>query len=105
MNLGQYRPDTRSMDITAKDGTPLRLTVTVTDEGHVELRNLLEVAECREGYEAPLVAYTVESFLAAADDAGKLTLHDQVPDLTIERHWMVTAGDWLQQLAEAPAAP
>jgi hypothetical protein len=96
-------PITLSMDVVATDGTILRLTVHRTDAGHVELDNLLEVAERRADGLHPLVAYTVKGFLAAADDHGKLTLHDQVPGLTIERPMMVIAADWLQWLAEALA--
>jgi hypothetical protein len=94
-------PITLSMDVVARDGTILCLTVHRTDAGRVELDNLLEVAERRAGSLHPLAAYTVKGFLAAADDRGELTLHDQVPGLAIDRPMMVTAGDWLQWLAEA----
>lgn len=91
---------TLSMDVVAADGTVLRLTVHRTDSGHVELDNMLEIAEHRRGDLLPLAAYTVQGFLTAADDRGALTLHDQVPGLAIENHWMTTAGDWLQMLSE-----
>jgi hypothetical protein len=96
-------PIALSMDVVAKDGTVLRLTVHRTDAGHVELDNLLEVAERQADSLHPLAAYTVKGFLAAADDHGKLTLHDHVPELTIDRPMMVIAADWLQWLAEALA--
>jgi hypothetical protein len=92
--------ETLSMDVVAKDGTLLRLTVHRTDAGHIELANTLEIAEHRQGDLRPLAAYTVQSFLSAADDYGTLTLPAGVPNLKIERDWMLTAADWLQMLSE-----
>ncbi|MFE0472677.1 hypothetical protein ACFW2V_13780 [Streptomyces sp. NPDC058947] len=89
-----------SMDVVAVDGTVLRLTVHRTDAGHVELDSVLEVAERRGDSLRPLISYRVRHFLAAADDQGRLTLHTEEPGLTIDRPMMVTAGDWLQWLAE-----
>lgn len=88
------------MDVLARDRTRLRLTVSVKESGRVELDNPIKVAELRNGRAVPLTAYTVQGFLAAADDRGQLTLHDQIPGLTIDRHWMLAAGDWLHMLAE-----
>lgn len=90
-----------SMDVIAEDGTVLRLNVGLTPAGHVELENVLEVEEYGHLGIRSLVTYTVEGFLAAADDRGQLTLHDQIPGLTIGRDWMTSAGDWLQMLSES----
>lgn len=91
---------TLSMDVVAMDGTVLRLTVHRTDAGHVELGNLLEITELREGETCPMTALSVESFLSATDSLGRLTLVDPMPPITIDRPMMVTASDWLQWLAE-----
>lgn len=89
-----------SMDVVARDGTLLRLTVHRTCGGYVDLDNLLEISEHCAGRLRLMVAYTVQGFLAAADDHGRLTLHDGVPSLVIERDWMTAAADWLQMLDE-----
>lgn len=89
------------MDVVAEGGTPLRLTVHRTDEGHVELENLLEAAELQaDGSDLPLRAYTVRGFLSSADDSGRVILPAADRDLVIEAHWMTTVGDWLVMLSE-----
>lgn len=93
-------PESLNMDVIARDGTILRLNVTLTPSGHVQLDSELKIGECGATGIRHLVGYKVEGFLTAADDRGQLTLHDQIPGLTIERHWMTAAADWLQMLAE-----
>lgn len=88
--------NTMAMDVVAKDGTILRLTVHRTDEGHVELDSLVEVAEHYSGGLRPLVAYRLRSMLVDGD----LTLHDQVPGLVIEQPWLITFGNWAWLAAE-----
>lgn len=89
-----------SMDVVAKDGTLLRLTVHRTSDGSLDSDSLLEVFEHYWGRLRPMVTYKVQSFLDAAEDRGELTLHSRYPDLKIERGWMTTAADWLQMLDE-----
>lgn len=88
---------TLSMDVVAKDGSLLRMTVHRTDEGHVELDNLVEIAEHYHGRLRPMVAYRLRNILAAERD---LTLHDQDPGLTIERPWLDLFGHWVLFTAE-----
>lgn len=89
-----------NMDVTARDGQVLRLTVHQTNAGHVELDNLLEVSQVfRNGDPTPIGAYSVRGFLSAADDDGTLSL-DLEDNLVIERQWTVAIGDWLSMLAE-----
>ena len=103
MNTNRHKPNTVSMDVMAKNGTVLRLTVTLTDAGHVELDSLLEVEEYSPGDDdfLPLTAFTVKGFLEASDDSGRLTLVDPMPPITVDRPMMIVAGDWLQTLAES----
>lgn len=84
------------MDVIAKDGTPLRLTVHPAEDGYVGLDSMVEVTEHRHGSLRPLVSYHLRNMLVEGD----LTLHDQVPGLTIERPWLVTFGDWALLAAE-----
>lgn len=97
-------PSPLSMDVLARDGQVLRLTVHQTDAGHVELDNLLEVAEVlRVGSLVLVRAYSVHGFLASADDHNTVVLNAE-SDMVIEGDWMTTIGDWLQMLAEGLTA-
>lgn len=98
---------TLSMDVAAKDGSPLRMTLHRTDEGHIELDSLVEISEYHHGRLRRMATYRLNSILAAERD---LNLHDLDPGLTIERPWLVTFGDWVQLMTEAlvdnePAKP
>jgi hypothetical protein len=88
------------MDVLASNGEALRITVHRTGAGHVELNNLLEVAEVlRDGGLAPVGAYSVRGFLSLADD-DSVTILDAESGLAIPRQWTIAVGDWLQMLAE-----
>lgn len=88
------------MDVMARGGRVLRITVHQTDAGHIELNNLLEVAEVlRGGDVASVGAYSVRSFLSSADEDGTITL-DAEGSLVVDRNWTVAIGDWLSMLTQ-----
>ena len=89
------------MDVPAQDGTLLRLTLH-QEEGSTRFTysSMVEVQQHTTHGLRPLVTYRMGSMLRAPRNKS-FSLHDREPGLTIEGHWLITIGDWMEMLTEA----
>jgi hypothetical protein len=99
----KQHPETAAIDIPATDGTLLRLTLHREDDsGRFTYASLLEIQEHTASGLRPVMPYSAGSIVRAPNGAkGSLQIHDQVPGLTIERHWLINVADWIEMLTEA----
>lgn len=100
-NSIRQHPDTVAIDLPAKDGTLLHIVLhKEEDTGRFTYSSLVEVKERTPYGLRPLVAYRAGSVIRAPRHKG-LGLHDGVPGLLIEGHWLTTLSDWIEMLGEA----
>lgn len=97
----KQQPETAALDLPATDGTLLRLTLHQDDDtGRFTYASTLEIQEHTEHGLRPVASYSAASVLSMPRDRG-LQMHDQVPGLMIEGHWLITVSDWIEMLTEA----
>lgn len=100
----ENKPDEMVIDIPARDGTLLRLTMRQDDAGQFGDDSPVQVQRHTAAGLRPVVGYRASAFRhAAAWRPGKpsqLQLHDLEPGLTIEGHWLTTVTDWTLMAAE-----
>lgn len=98
------RPDEMAIDIPAKDGTLLRLTMRQDDAGTFGDDSPVEIQIHTSAGLRPAVSYKAMAFRHAADwrpgKPSQLQIHDLDPGLTIERNWLTTITDWILMAAD-----
>lgn len=100
MNAVKKSPESVAVDLPAQDGTLLRLTMHLEEKsGRFGYDSLLEVQEHTPHGLRPLVSYRAGSVIHAPREKG-LTLHDQIPGLTIGGHWLIHLSDWIDMMTE-----
>lgn len=104
MDPAKSKPDEMAIDIPARDGTLLHITLRRDDDGAFGEKSQVEVQEHTAHGLRPLTTFTAIAIQGAAAWSplrrGGLQIHDQVPGLTIESHWLTTLTDWLLMAAE-----
>lgn len=102
--LQENKPDEMAIDVPARDGTLLRLTMRRDSAGLFGDDSPVEIQQHTPTGLRPLVGYYARAFRQADagrfDGPSRLQLHDLEPGLTIERHWLTTATDWMLMAAE-----
>jgi hypothetical protein len=98
------KPDQMMIDVPAKDGTLLRLTMNRDEAGHFSDDSPVAVEWHTAGGLRPLYGYYANAFRNAARWAPgrvvQLQLHDQEPGLTIESQWLTAVVDWISMAAD-----
>lgn len=98
------KPNEMSIDIPAQDGTLLHLTLHRDGAGLFGGESQVEVQQHTAHGLRPLASYGAVALQEAAawrpGGKSELRLHDQVPSLTIESHWLTTLTDWTLMAAE-----
>lgn len=94
-------PDNAAIDIPAQDGTLLRITLhRESDTGRFTYSSLVDVQRHTPHGLRPVASYRMGPMVRAPRNRG-FGLHAEDPGLTIEGHWMIVIGDWMEMLSEA----
>lgn len=100
----ESKPDEMVIDVPAKGGTLLRLTMRRDSAELFSDDSPVEVQRHTTAGLRPLVACKAMAFRHAAQwrpgKPSQLQLHDLEPELTIEGHWLTTIVDWTMMAAE-----
>lgn len=99
------KPDEMVIDVPARDGTLLHLTMRRDDAGLFTEDSPVEIQIHTSAGLRPAANYRAVAFGQAArwipGRVSQLQLHDLEPGLTIESHWLTTVTDWTMMAAEA----
>lgn len=94
-------PDNAAIDVPAQDGTLLRLTLhRESDTGRFTYSSMVDVQRHTPFGLRPVASYRMGSMARAPRDRS-FGLHGNDLGLTIEGHWLITIGDWMEMLSEA----